>query len=66
MVFNVGRRIRAPSLFDFSLVNSVRDMWLAGSEVKIKFSCRFQWSLALYEISFNANLFFPSNKYFIP
>ena len=33
MVFNVGRRIRAPSLFDFSLVNSVRDMWLAGSEV---------------------------------
>ena len=33
IVFNVGRRIEAPSLFDFSLVNSVRDMWAAGSEV---------------------------------
>ena len=32
-MLNVGRRIKAPSLFDFSLVNSVRDMWLAGSEV---------------------------------
>ena len=33
IVFNVGRRIKPPSLFDFSLVNSVHDMWLAGSEV---------------------------------
>ena len=33
IVFNLGRRIKAPSLFDFSLVNSVHDMWLAGSEV---------------------------------
>ena len=32
VVFNVGRRIQAPSLFDFSLVNSVHDMWLAGSK----------------------------------
>ena len=33
IVFNLGRRIKAPSLFDFSLVNSVHDMWLAGSEL---------------------------------
>ena len=33
IVLNLGRRIKAPSLFDFSLVNSVHDMWLAGSEV---------------------------------
>jgi len=33
IVFNLGRRIKAPSLFDFSLINSVHDMWLAGSEV---------------------------------
>ena len=33
MVFNIGKKIKPPSLFDFSLVNSVRDMWLAGSEV---------------------------------
>ena len=33
LVFNVGRRIKGPSLFEFSLVNSVHDMWAAGSEV---------------------------------
>jgi hypothetical protein len=32
-MLNLGRKIKAPSLFDFSLVNSVHDMWLAGSEV---------------------------------
>ena len=31
IVFNVGRRIQVPSLFDFGLINSVHDMWLAGS-----------------------------------
>ena len=30
IVFNVGRRIQIPSLFDFGLINSVRDMWKAG------------------------------------
>ena len=33
VVFNVGRRIQVPSLFDFGLVNSVHDMWVAGSWV---------------------------------
>ena len=32
-MLNLGRKIKAPSLIDFSLVNSVHDMWLAGSEV---------------------------------
>ena len=31
LIFNVGRRVQFPSLFDFGLVNSVHDMWLAGS-----------------------------------
>ena len=31
VVFNVGRRIQVPSLFDFGLINSVHDMWVAGS-----------------------------------
>ena len=30
IVFDVGRRIQIPSLFDFGLINSVRDMWKAG------------------------------------
>ena len=30
VVFQVGRRIQIPSLFDFGLINSVRDMWKAG------------------------------------
>ena len=30
VVFKVGRRIQIPSLFDFGLINSVRDMWKAG------------------------------------
>ena len=30
IVFQVGRRIQIPSLFDFGLINSVRDMWKAG------------------------------------
>ena len=29
IVFDVGRRIQIPSLFDFGLINSVRDMWKA-------------------------------------
>ena len=29
VVFKVGRRIQIPSLFDFGLINSVRDMWKA-------------------------------------
>ena len=33
VVFQVGRRIQVPSLFDFGLVNSVHDMWVAGSWV---------------------------------
>ena len=33
IVFNVGRRIQLPSLFDFGLVNSVHDMWAAGSHI---------------------------------
>ena len=33
VVFKLGRRIQVPSLFDFGLVNSVRDMWKAGSWV---------------------------------
>ena len=33
VVFKLGRRIQVPSLFDFGLVNSVRDMWNAGSWV---------------------------------
>ena len=32
-MLNLGRKIKVPSLIDFSLVNSVHDMWLAGSEV---------------------------------
>ena len=31
VVLNVGRRVQVPSLFDFGLVNSVHDMWIAGS-----------------------------------
>ena len=31
VVFHVGRRIQVPSLFDFGLINSVHDMWEAGS-----------------------------------
>ena len=31
MVFHVGRRIQVPSLKDFGLLNSVEDMWKAGS-----------------------------------
>ena len=31
VVFNLGRRIQLPSMFDFGLVNSVHDMWVAGS-----------------------------------
>ena len=30
IVFQIGRRIQIPSLFDFGLINSVRDMWKAG------------------------------------
>ena len=30
IVFEIGRRIQIPSLFDFGLINSVRDMWEAG------------------------------------
>ena len=30
IAFEVGRRIQIPSLFDFGLINSVRDMWKAG------------------------------------
>ena len=30
IVFKLGRRIQIPSLFDFGLINSVRDMWKAG------------------------------------
>ena len=30
IVFEIGRRIQIPSLFDFGLINSVRDMWKAG------------------------------------
>ena len=30
VVFDVGRRIQIPSLFDFGLINSVKDMWEAG------------------------------------
>ena len=30
IVFEVGRRIQIPSLFDFGLINSVKDMWEAG------------------------------------
>ena len=33
VVFHVGRRIQVPSLFDFGLINSVHDMWVAGSWV---------------------------------
>ena len=33
VVFHVGRRIQVPSLFDFGLINSVHDMWEAGSWV---------------------------------
>ena len=50
MVFNVGRRIRAPSLFDFSLVNSVRDMWLAGSEVLSSLVAVFSFLQVFYRI----------------
>ena len=31
VVFKVGRRIQVPSLFDFGLINSVRDFWKAGT-----------------------------------
>ena len=31
MIFHVGRRIQVPPLFDFRLLNSVEDMWKAGS-----------------------------------
>ena len=41
IMLNVGRQIKAPSLFDFSLVNSVHDMWLAGSEVLSFLICVF-------------------------
>ena len=30
IVLQLGRRIQIPSLFDFGLINSVRDMWKAG------------------------------------
>ena len=30
-IFNVGRRIQAPSLYEFVLLRSVREMWDAGS-----------------------------------
>ena len=30
IAFQVGRRIQIPSLFDFGLINSIRDMWDAG------------------------------------
>ena len=30
IIFELGRRIQIPSLFDFGLINSVRDMWEAG------------------------------------
>ena len=30
VIFEIGRRIQIPSLFDFGLINSVRDMWKAG------------------------------------
>ena len=30
VVLKLGRRIQIPSLFDFGLINSVRDMWKAG------------------------------------
>ena len=33
VVFNIGRRIQVPSLFDFGLINSVHDMWVASSYV---------------------------------
>ena len=33
VVFNIGRRIQIPSLFDFGLINSIHDMWVAGSWV---------------------------------
>ena len=33
IAFQVGRRIQIPSLFDFGLINSVRDMWKAGAYI---------------------------------
>ena len=30
VVFGLGRRIQIPSLFDFGLINSIREMWKAG------------------------------------
>ena len=41
VVFNVGRRIQVPSLFDFGLVNSVHDMWVAGSHILSALVCVF-------------------------
>ena len=33
IAFQIGRRIQIPSLFDFGLINSVRDMWKAGAYI---------------------------------
>ena len=52
VVFHVGRRIQVPSLFDFGLINSVRDMWKAGS-----------WVLSLLVAVFSG--FWPYMKLFL-
>ena len=41
VVFNLGRRIQLPSMFDFGLVNSVHDMWVAGSKILSALICAF-------------------------
>ena len=41
IVFNLGRRIQLPSMFDFGLVNSVHDMWVAGSHILSAVICAF-------------------------
>ena len=41
VVFNLGRRIQLPSMFDFGLANSVHDMWVAGSKILSALICAF-------------------------
>ena len=56
LVFNLGRRIQLPSMYDISLVNSVHDTWVSGATILSTVICVFSiWKyikLILMLISF--------------
>ena len=63
IVFNLGKRIQLPSLFDFGLINSIREMCKAGVYFLAAIVAVFSGFLAIFKIDFNADFLCFTSKY---